>query len=58
LRNISTCSISFRKNGKVVIKELYLGKNIPDNIEEIKVKLLFEAKETLLEKLNYFLALY
>ena len=27
---------SFRKNGKVVTKELYLGKKIPDNIEEIK----------------------
>ena len=43
---------SFRKNGKVVTKELYLGKNIPDNIEEIKAKLLLEAKETLLEKLE------
>ncbi|MGD0995292.1 MAG: Fic family protein [Candidatus Bathyarchaeia archaeon] len=43
---------SFRKNGKVVTKELYLGKNIPDNIEEIKAKLLLEAKETLFEKLE------
>jgi len=43
---------SFIKNGKVVTKELYLGKNIPDNIEEIKAKLLLEAKETLFEKLE------
>jgi len=43
---------SFRKNGKVVTRELYLGKNIPDNIEEIKAKLLLEVKETLFEKLE------
>jgi Fic family protein len=43
---------SFRKGGKVVTKELYLGKNIPDNIEEIKAKLLLEAKEALFEKLE------
>ena len=30
---------SFRKSGKVVTKELYLGKKIPENIEEIKEKL-------------------
>src|SRR4030067_281289 len=43
---------SFRKDGKVVTKELYLGKKIPDNIEEIKAKLMLEAKEGLYEKLE------
>lgn len=43
---------SFRKNGKVVTKELYLGKNIPENIEEIKEKLLLETKKALLNKLE------
>ena len=33
---------SFRLNGKVVKKELYLGKKIPKNIEEIKIKFLQE----------------
>jgi Fic family protein len=43
---------SFRKDGKVVTKELYLGKKIPENLEEIKTKLLSEARETLSEKLE------
>lgn len=43
---------SFRKDGKVITKELYLGKEIPDNIEEIKAKLTLEAKEALVEKLE------
>jgi len=43
---------SFRKDGKVITKELYLGKEIPDNIEEIKAKLMLEAKEALVEKLE------
>ena len=43
---------SFRKDGKVITKELYLGKEIPDHIEEIKVKLILEAKEALFEKLE------
>ena len=43
---------SFRKHGKVVTKELYLGKKIPKNLEEIKAKLLSEARETLSEKLE------
>ena len=30
---------SFRKNGKVEKKELYLGKEIPKNIEKIKREL-------------------
>jgi Fic family protein len=43
---------SFRKDGKVVTRELYLGKEIPENIEEIKAKLMTEAKEALFEKLK------
>ena len=34
---------SFRKNGKVITKERYLGKVIPKNIEEIKTALLEEC---------------
>lgn len=43
---------SFRKDGKVSTRELYLGKKVPDNIEEIKAKLLLEAQEALTEKLE------
>ena len=43
---------SFRKDGKVITKELYLGKKVPDNIEEIKAKLMLEVKEALSEKLE------
>lgn len=43
---------SFRKDGKVVTKELYLGKKVPDNLEEIKAKIMLEAKEALTEKLE------
>src|SRR3989304_7265670 len=43
---------SFRKDGKVITKELYLGKKVPDNIEEIKAKLVLEAKQALSEKLE------
>jgi Fic family protein len=43
---------SFRKDGKVITKELYLGKKVPDNIEEIKAKLMLEAKKALSEKLE------
>src|SRR4030066_2565721 len=43
---------SFRKDGKVVTKELYLGKKVPDNIEEIKAKLMLEAKQALSEKME------
>lgn len=43
---------SFRKNGKVVTKELYLGKDIPKNIEEIKEKIMLETKKALLNKLE------
>jgi len=43
---------SFRKDGKVVTRELYLGKKVPSNLEEIKAKLMLEAKEALAEKLE------
>lgn len=43
---------SFRKDKKVVTKEIYLGKTIPHNIEEIKAKLLLDAKEPLIKKLK------
>lgn len=43
---------SFRKDGKVVTKELYLGKEIPDNIEELKARLMHEPHEVLSEKLE------
>ncbi|MGD0451716.1 MAG: Fic family protein [Candidatus Bathyarchaeia archaeon] len=43
---------SYRKEGKVITKELYLGKKIPDNIEEIKAKLMHETHEALFEKLE------
>lgn len=36
---------SFRKNGIVFTKEVYLGKKIPKTIEEIKEKLKMELKE-------------
>jgi Fic family protein len=43
---------SFRKNGKVITKELYLGKQIPENIKEIKAKLMHEPYKVLTEKLE------
>ena len=43
---------SYRKEGKVTTKELYLGKKIPDNIEEIKSKLMHEPHQALFEKLE------
>lgn len=43
---------SFRKNGKVITRELYLGRKVPGDIEEIKAKLMVEAKEALSEKLE------
>ncbi len=38
---------SFRKNGKVITREKYLGKEIPVNIEDIKKKLLEESNKNL-----------
>ena len=44
---------SFRKNGKVEKKELYLGKEIPKNIEKIKREFISEIyNEKWLNKLN------
>src|SRR3989304_2990489 len=43
---------SFRKDGKTMTKERYLGKKIPDNIEEIKANLMLQAKKALSEKLE------
>jgi Fic family protein len=43
---------SYRKQGKVVTKEVYLGKVVPENIEEIKAKLAHESHEALAEKLE------
>lgn len=43
---------AFRKNGKVVTKERYLGKEIPKNIEQLKKEFVKEEKAELLEKLE------
>ena len=43
---------SFRKDAKVVTKELYLGKKIPENIEEFKAKLMHEPHIALIKKLE------
>lgn len=43
---------SLRKNGKVITKEKYLGKNIPKNIEDIKKKLKQETKKDTYKKLE------
>jgi Fic family protein len=43
---------SYRKEGKVVTRELYLGKKIPENIEEIKSELMHESYKALSEKLE------
>jgi Fic family protein len=43
---------SFRENGKVVTKERYLGKSIPENIEKIKEEMKLEAKKEIYKKLE------
>lgn len=44
---------SFRKEGKVVHREKYIGKGIPKNIEEIKEKFLRECmEESIIKKLK------
>lgn len=44
---------SFRKDGKVVYRERYIGKNLPENIEEIKESFLRKClQETVIKKLN------
>ena len=43
---------SFRGDGKVITKEKYLGKEIPKDIEHLKVKLQEESKQELYKKLE------
>lgn len=43
---------SFRKEGKVLTKEIYLGLEIPKNIEEIKKNLMKKNKQDLNKKLE------
>lgn len=43
---------SFRKKGKVVTKEKYLGKEIPGNLEQIKANLQKESIESLYARLE------
>jgi Fic family protein len=43
---------SYRKEGKITTRELYLGKKIPDNIEEIKARLMHEPHKALFGKLE------
>ncbi|MBI4162374.1 MAG: Fic family protein, partial [Candidatus Aenigmarchaeota archaeon] len=42
---------SFRRTGKVITREVYLGKEIPKNIEEIKQKLKNQSKADVYKKL-------
>ncbi len=43
---------SYRRDGKVITRERYLGKRIPENIEEAKAQLLHEAQDSIIEKLE------
>src|SRR3989344_1325009 len=43
---------SFREGKKIVTREKYLGKKIPENIEEIKKELKKEEQKILYEKLK------
>ncbi len=43
---------SFRRKNKVITKEIYLGKKIPKNIEEIKLNLVKEYKKEIYQKLD------
>jgi Fic family protein len=43
---------SYRKDGKVITKEIYLGKTIPENIEDIKKGILKDLKNELYGKLE------
>ena len=43
---------SFRTDGKVITKEVYLGKKIPENINEMKAKLVHEPHIALAKKLE------
>ena len=43
---------SFRRGGKVITREIYLGKKIPKNIEKIKQRIEAEHKKDLFRKLQ------
>lgn len=43
---------SFRKDGKIIKKEKYLGKTIPENVEKLKRALKFESNRILHQKLE------
>ena len=43
---------SYRKNNKIVTKEKYLGKVIPENIEKLKKELQSESKKLVYEKIR------
>lgn len=43
---------SFRENGKVITREIYLGKEIPKNLEYIKEKILLETRKATYQKLE------
>jgi Fic family protein len=43
---------SFRKEGKVITREKYLGKDMPKNLEDIKKEILKEAENELYKKLE------
>lgn len=43
---------SFRKQGKIITREKYLGKTIPKNIDKIKEQLLKEEKKEIYKKLK------
>jgi hypothetical protein len=43
---------SYREEGKVVTKERYLGKTIPENVEEINAQLVHEAHTALSGKIE------
>ena len=43
---------SFRENGKVITKEKYLGKEIPENIEQIKSEIKQQENQILYQKLD------
>lgn len=43
---------SYRRDGKVITRERYLGKTVPKNIEEIKDQLLRAANDSLKVKLE------
>ena len=52
-RDYHYLAYSFRKEGKVIHRERYLGKKIPENIEEVKERFLRECmEESVIKKLK------